>query len=258
VDPTECSEQGKLISTPGEVVDALVEEVIAPKLLPFVRPIYLLNSHDEPWAWASAVLLRSARQMYFTTAAHVFDASELVKRDSAPSRLLIGHLSGEIFPLDPCLFQKEPDPIDLALSPIPSALSSEWDLHPALDVDTEVARQDTTGLHLLIGYAASRKFYNLDRARRTIQHDPFLYAETRHELPNNSEHFTLRMESRNIKRGDSVQWAPEPYGASGGGVFLAKDGVKLLAGIAIEYPAKHTHIRVTKSTHVHELLKRFR
>ncbi len=223
-----------LLSTPGEVLQALINEVHAPRLLPFVHPVYCVNDRGEPDALGSSVLVRRGRQLYLVTAAHVLEMNES-SPGFDPSSLYLGGCHGELFLLG-AQFLANREPADLAVAALTGSLADSWDLYPALAVDSEIATGETMGLHLLLGYPIRRKAFNLDRSRNAVKHEAYKYAQVRSPHKKDGEHhFTMLMPRGNVRSENKKQTAPSPRGVSGGGVFLLSGPQPMLAGIFIEY-----------------------
>jgi hypothetical protein len=120
--------------------------------------------------------------------------------------------------------------------------------YPALDVESQLAADETTGLHFLLGYPIRRKAFNLDRARNVIKHQAYKCAQVR--LPHQKDdeyHFSMVMPRGNVKSGKKKQAAAFPRGVSGGGVFLLDGPQPMLAGILVEYQ-RGERLVVTKAT----------
>jgi hypothetical protein len=71
---------GEVIGTRGEVLQVLLDDVHAPRLLPYVHPVYDVSGCGEPDARGSCVLLRRKRDrkrdLYLATAAYVIEEQE--------------------------------------------------------------------------------------------------------------------------------------------------------------------------------------
>ena len=190
-----------------------------PKLAPYVHPVYKVSGAGEPAALGSSVLLRRGRQLYLASAAHVLDDNQDTPEREASS-LYVGGSHGEL-----CLFEADflqnKKPADLAVAVLTGDLSAAWDCSPAVDVDSQVATGETSGLHLVLGYPARRAAFTLDRATNTIKHSMFKYAQVRKDRKKDGEHhfFSMRMNRGHVKRGAVKQRAPSPAGVSGGAVF---------------------------------------
>lgn len=128
---------GDLLSTPGAVLQGLIDDVHAPRLLPYVHPVYMVSDAGEPEALGSCVLLRRTRKLYVATAAHVLEMNES-SPGFDPSSLYLGGRDGELFGLQ-AEFLANKEPADLAVAKLTGALAEGWDLYPALDLDSQVA-----------------------------------------------------------------------------------------------------------------------
>ena len=225
---------GELIGTRGEVLQVLLDDVHAPKLLPYVHPVYDVSSRGEPDALGSCVLLRRKRELYLATAAHVLEDHKPASSREATT-LYLGGRDGELQLLEAEFLTNE-EPLDLAVARLTGSLAAAWDLYPALDVDDELASSETKGLHFLLGYPIRRKAFNLDRARNAVKHEAFKYAKVRSPHRKDDEHhFSMLMPRGNVKSGNKKQTAAFPRGVSGGGVFLLDGHQPMLAGIFIAY-----------------------
>ena len=234
-----------LLRTRGAVLQAMIDEVHVPKLVPYIHPIYTLNDREEPTALGSSVLLRRRRQLYLATAAHVLEHNRPSPGAQASS-LYIGGLHCELSLLQADFLVNE-EPADLAVAALTGTLATAWDLYPAVDVNSEVAAGDTRGLHLVLGYPIRRKAFNLDRATNLVHHEIAKYAQVRTDRADDREHhFSLRMDRGHVKNGDKEQRAPSPRGISGGGVFCIATPRIVLAGILIEY-VRGAHLIATKA-----------
>ena len=242
-----------LLSTRGTVLQALIDDVHAPKLLRYVHPIYTLNDREEPTALGSSVLLRRQRQLYLATAAHVIEHNKATPGEEGSS-LYVGGLRGELRLLQ-AEFRTNEEPADLAVAPLTGDLAEAWDLLPALDVNAQIATDETSGLHLVLGYPTRRRAFNLDRATNRVHHEAFKYAQVRHENKADGKHrFSLRMDHAHVRSGDKAQSAPSPRGVSGGGVFCLSTSEPVLAGILIEY-VRGTRLVATKSSRLISFLR---
>lgn len=224
----------ELIGTRGEVLQVLLDDVHAPRLLPYVHPVYDVDGRGEPDVLGSCVLLRRKRDLYLATAAHVLADHEPAMSCDATT-LYLGGQGGQLHVLE-AEFLTNKEPLDLAVARLTGALAAAWDLYPALDVDSQLAAGEITGLHFLLGYPIRRKAFSLDRARNVIKHEAFKYAQVR--SPHNKDgehHFSMLMPRGNVKSGNKKQTAGFPRGVSGGGVFLLDGPQPMLAGIFNEY-----------------------
>jgi hypothetical protein len=242
----------ELIGTRGEVLQVLLDDLHAPRLLPYVHPVYDVSGGGEPDALASCVLLRRKRDLYLATAAHVLeDHQPATSRDA--TTLYLGGRDGEFHALE-AEFLTNKKPLDLAVARLTGSLAAAWDLYPALDVDSQLAAGETTGLHFLLGYPIRRKAFNLDRARNVIRHEAYKYAQVRSPHKKDDEHhFSMLMPRGNVKSGNKKQTAAFPRGVSGGGVFLLDGPQPMLAGIFIEYQ-RGERLVATKANRIVPLL----
>lgn len=229
----------------------MIDGVYAPKLLPYLHPVYAVNDRDEPDALGSSVLLRSKRQLFLATAAHVLEHNKPLA-DAPASSLYLG-AARELFLLE-AEFLVNADPADLAVAPLTGALAEAWDLLPAVDVDSQVATGETSGLHLVLGYPIRRAAFTLDRVRNRVHHEAFKYAQIRTQHQEDGpHHFSLIMERGHVRSGDAEQHAPCPRGVSGGGVFCLSTPTPVLADILIEY-VRGTRLVATKANRLFSFL----
>lgn len=238
------------LSTRDTVLQALIDEVHAPKLLPYIHAVYGVSG--EPETLGSSVLLRRRQQLYLATAAHVLEENDPTPQRDATSLYLSGN-DGQLHLLEAeCL--RNTEPADLTVAPLLGVLAEDWDLYPALDIDSQVAPGETSGLHLLLGYPIRRAAFNLDQARHVVQHRAYKYTQVRTAHKDDGEHhFSLIMERDHVRCGNDDQTAPFPRVVSGGSVFCLTGSRPMLAGILIAY-VRGTRLVATKANRLYALL----
>jgi hypothetical protein len=240
-----------LLSSRGEVLDALVDDVIAPPLLQKIRLVYRVSHRGEPEALGSCVLLRRLRQLFLVTAAHVIEPNKSTSSEEGSS-LYVAGADGEFCLLEAEFLSNVPI-LDLAVAALRGSLAENWDTAPALDLDSDVAVAETNGLHLVLGYPIRRRSFSIDRTRNRVRHEPFINAQRRSEAKGSGHHFHIRMDRRHVRRGNKFHDAPSPRGVSGGGVFCLSARYPVLAGILIEY-RRGTQMVVSKANRLFEFI----
>ncbi len=229
-------------------------------------PVFINASNKKPDLIASSVAIQHRGRFFLVTAAHVLDK---VKKDR--SSFYIG-LEGRFVAIESQFIRSvnaSGDNFDIAFTELSIAFMSEHKIKFVVEENVLFGRGfETFHLAFIHGYPCSRnKQYKALLCSYNFKSHAFSYAGKIDKAlaslascrKSEDLHICMKYGKAKGVKGVVVK-PPEPYGISGGGLWIMPDSFKpeelYLAGIAIEYHKRPGLVFSTKIVRVIEFIER--